>query len=523
MGYIYPTHLEFKEAISAHDVPYYQRPKLMAMLKAAERKEFHALVITEVRALSRRGAGEVFVIYDTLQKAGIGLETLNERFSDDPMGELVLGFKAHYAKIERQLIHARMERGKADRILIGHAPNGHPKPAYGYLFVDTDREVKAQYAFNHTVIYVDAEGNEWSEYRVCKLIFSLALERVSLLGICRHLTEIGIPCPMKGYRKIEPRWHASSIRRILTNPIYMGDVWCNKERKEGSKYVTRPKSEWILLPSGTASAIITPEDFVMIQKYLQWNKEDALRSNKHPADLGILRAKFCRCGICGASMYVNTPAILGRHQPQYMCRHKGHNTTITVSLLDKFAWECITEVITHPEWVRSRIEDMRAQIQPQIDVERVTSAIADIDTQMQNLFALAQHASTQKTIDSLGIMMQQLEKQQLDAEALLFDAADDQEERAMLEQEIQGFETWAAQARVLVNDPNWQPSYEEKRNAVRALGVIATVYPASGNYPYRYKIDITVPEIMKKLNSDHLHRWSCGPWEVYPRQGVDRH
>src|SRR6266496_4599451 len=68
MGYIYPPHLEFKEAISAHDVPYYQRPRLMAMLKAAERNEFHVLVITEVRALSRRGAGEVFVIYDTLQK-----------------------------------------------------------------------------------------------------------------------------------------------------------------------------------------------------------------------------------------------------------------------------------------------------------------------------------------------------------------------------------------------------------------------------------------------------------------------
>jgi hypothetical protein len=283
-------------------------------------------------------------------------------------------------------------------------------------------------------------------------------------------------------------------------------------------------SEWILLPAGTAPAIITPEDFALIQKYLQWNKEDALRSNKHPADLGILRAKFCRCGICGASMYVNTPTVLGRHQPQYMCQRNGHNTTMTVSVLDKFAWECITEVIKHPEWVRSRIEDMRRELKPQIDATLVAATIADIETQMQNLFSLAQHASSQKTIDTLGIMMQQLEKQKLDAEALLFDAADDQEERAKLEQEIQGFEAWAAQARVLVDDPEWQPSYEEKRNAVRVLGVIATVYPAGGDYPYRYRIGITVPEIMKKLHtSDHLHRWSCGPWEVYPRQGVDRH
>jgi DNA invertase Pin-like site-specific DNA recombinase len=83
MGYSYPAHLEFKEAISGHEVAYYQRPRLMDMLKAAERQEFQVLVITEVRALSRRGAGEVFVIYDTLQKANIALETLNEKFSDD--------------------------------------------------------------------------------------------------------------------------------------------------------------------------------------------------------------------------------------------------------------------------------------------------------------------------------------------------------------------------------------------------------------------------------------------------------
>ena len=245
-------------------------------------------------------------------------------------------------------------------------------------------------------------------------------------------------------------------------------------------------------------ALITEAEFALIQKYLQWNKEDALRSNKHPTDLGILRAKFCRCAICGGSMFVNTPTVIGRHQPQYMCRNRGHNTTITVSILDKFAWECITEVIKNPEWVRAKIADMRKEMKPQIDVGLVAATIADIETQMQNLFALAQHANSQKTIDSLGIMMQSLEKQKLEAEALLFDACDDEEERGELEREIQGFEAWAAQAQVLVNDPNWSPTYEEKRNAVRALGVIATVYPASGGYEYRYKIDVTVPEIYEE-------------------------
>ncbi len=106
------------------------------------------------------------------------------------------------------------------------------------------------------------------------------------------------------------------------------------------------------------------------------------------------------------------------------------------------------------------------------------------------------------------MMMQTLEKQKAEAEALLLDASDEAEEREELEQEIQGFEAWVLKARILLDDPSWTPTYEEKRNAVRALGVIATIYPVNGGYPYRRRIDVTVPEIMKKLNCDYWHCWT---------------
>lgn len=235
----------------------------------------------------------------------------------------------------------------------------------------------------------------------------------------------------------------------------------------------------------------------------------ALRSNKHPNTLGILRAGFCRCGICNGSMFVNIPKVIGKHQPQYMCRTKGHNTTISVSILDKFAWECITEVIQNPDWIRAHVTELMPEVKPPVDVDLVGQTIADIDAQMSNLFSLAQHATTaQKTIDSLGMMMQTLEKQKFEAEALLFDASDEEKERLALEAEIEGFEVWAEKARESVDDQDWTPMYEEKRNAVRALGVVATVYPVNGDHPFRYKIDITVPEIMKKITCDYWHCWT---------------
>ena len=53
-GYIYEPHYEFKEAISAYMTSYMQRPQLLKMLRAAERHEFDVLVVSEVRAISRR-------------------------------------------------------------------------------------------------------------------------------------------------------------------------------------------------------------------------------------------------------------------------------------------------------------------------------------------------------------------------------------------------------------------------------------------------------------------------------------
>ncbi len=84
-----------------------------------------------------------------------------------------------------------------------------------------------------------------------------------------------------------------------------------------------------------------------------------------------------------------------------MCRTRGHNTTISVTLLDKYAWECITEVIKNPDWIDSRVDELRAEAKPSIDIALVEASIAEIDTQMINLFSLAQHAGSQKPLTLL--------------------------------------------------------------------------------------------------------------------------
>jgi hypothetical protein len=51
-------------------------------------------------------------------------------------------------------------------------------------------------------------------------MFSLYLEpHCSLAAVAKHLMALGIPAPQGG-----TRWNCSTVRRILTNPVYKGDV-----------------------------------------------------------------------------------------------------------------------------------------------------------------------------------------------------------------------------------------------------------------------------------------------------------
>jgi DNA invertase Pin-like site-specific DNA recombinase len=530
-GYDYTADHEYREAISAYMVPYTQRPKLLELLAAAKRREFNVLVLSEIRALSRKRV-EVFVIYDMLQKYGVRIETIQEKFEDSAIGRFILATRAMVAEVERENTFMRTQRGKRDRLANG-AVNGHPKPAYGYIFIDTDREQKARYAFNNKVIYVDSEGTEWTEAKVCLYIFDLARQGMSIKGICTQLNEIGIPTPKKAWKGVA-HWQPASIHLILTNRMYIGEVWANKYKQvrdaqtNNKKYLRQPIEEQTLLPEGTAPALIDRETFEQIQEQLEYNKQDSLRNNKHPEDLGILRAGYAFCGICQRRLHVvyHPPSAAGSpEKPKYECRRRegtddiscNHNTRISLRTLDSVAWEIALEIIRQPELIRLQVAAMREENKPVVNTEDVAQTVETIKRKMANLYQLAMEATSDDTIETLKGLMHDLEKQKREAEAMLYDIEEDDEERQALEEEIVRFEKWVEKVQPLLTDPTYIPTYEEQRLAVRVLGIRAIVLPATGDWPFRYRIDVLLPKIIEKMkgciNNDR--------WQYHPTQGAN--
>jgi DNA invertase Pin-like site-specific DNA recombinase len=130
-----PKHI-WKEARSGYKGSYVDQEALLDALDAAKNGEIDVFVITEIRSISRRGSGEVFVIYDMLQKANVRLETITETFENSAIGRFILSTRAFVAEVERENIYMRTMRGRLDRVRNGNLP-GAGRPGYALKWVES--------------------------------------------------------------------------------------------------------------------------------------------------------------------------------------------------------------------------------------------------------------------------------------------------------------------------------------------------------------------------------------------------
>ena len=297
------------------------------------------------------------------------------------------------------------------------------------------------------------------------------------------------------------------VRAALCQPLLTACPGRSKNGKQVSRETMRPVEEWIALPP--CPPVITKEMFEEIQMQIQRNKAESLRNNKHIDRLGLLRAGYIFCGICGRKMYISYPSksfIRNRKTyPSYLCRRSvggdggvvyNHRTQINLPYMEQAVKEHIAQVLKNPELIRARVDEIRNSQKPPVDTTSIEATIAQIDQPIQNFYKLAQQATTDDMVAGLAQQMNQLEQQKAQAKAMLHDIADDEEKRIEVEVELVKFETWANNVRPFLSDPEYlrTASYDELRLAVRILGIRVTVYPTQGDWPYRFAIDIAVPE-----------------------------
>jgi site-specific DNA recombinase len=467
---------------------YRERPVLTALRAAARRREFNVVIVYDLDRLSRDAEHQTILMED-LAYNGVKVECVLREIEDTAEGKLMLNILGYTATIERERIRERTMRGRRARAEIDKKLLGQNRARYGFKY----NEDRSKYLINDDVITVDENDFTWTEAEVVKYIFRMSLEGVTIRRIAKNLTSMGIPTKVKRKNSYN-MWSPSTVQYILKDPCYTGKaeafkyVWLPTDRSTHAKRSReRPEEERILLPEGTIPSLIDEATFQAVQERLQSNKKFASRNTDidKMADT-FLRCGFIECGFCGNAMSVKR-TLKGRkgRQPdvRYRCNknQRGYGLcpggSVAVKKLNQHAWQNMIEVIRNPTLVEEAIEARRKETDNSVDeLAPIEKSIASVERKMKNYKRVIDAAEDDDVIDDATAHLSQLAKEKRKLEKEKSEALANHVDKKEEHQKIEKFKQWCVEYRMKIDDPNYNPSYEEKIEACQKLGVKVIVW-----------------------------------------------
>lgn len=136
---------------------------------------------------------------------------------------------------------------------------------------------------------------------IVKSIFELYLSGKGFDSIARSLSKKGYPTPSQVAQKCnaERYWHGSTIKTILSNPHYTGDLVQGRETTRSVTSQSRyclPEEKHIVVRN-THPAIISHEMFNIVQELMKNRKKNYTKAKKH------LYTNVLFCSDCGTGMW----------------------------------------------------------------------------------------------------------------------------------------------------------------------------------------------------------------------------
>ena len=506
-----PEHLFRDDGYSGASL---RRPGLDRLRDAAASARLDRVLITAPDRLARNYVHQVLLV-EELQKHGAVVDFLDRPMSRDPHDQLLLQIRGAVAEYERTLIAERMRRGRLRKLRAG-ALLPWTRPPYGYR-LDPERPR------DPAGVRLDE-----AEAAVVRDLFTwFADEGTAVTALVQRLHRLGIPSP-----RARGTWSASALRGVLSNPIYLGQVFANRlrtrpaERRrsallpvgrgEGGTRVADP-AEWIAV--APVPAVIGQEQFDRAQERLAYNRRMARRNNR--AHQYLLRG-LVSCGRCRRG-------CAGRHMPPgydyYLCRTKTQLPLLTpgercparyvpARPLEELVWRDLCEMLAAPEMIAHAMERARGghwlpqEVQARrIHLRRGRTALGQQIERLTEacLAGVVPLAEYERRRCETEVRLQALESQERE----LMHDTDRQDETARLTAHAEAF---CRRVRAGLE----QAGFDRKRELLELL--VDRVIVTDGAVEIRYVIP-TGPEGERqpfwRLRTDYLHR---APGRVLARQ-----
>lgn len=275
----------YEEVVSGETLA--ARPVMQRLLSEVEQGMWDGVFVMELERLARGDSIDQGIVTQAFRLSGTLIITPAKTY--DPQNEFdeeYIEFGLFMSRREYKTITRRMQRGRIASVKEGKYVGNIPP--YGYSRKKLEQE-------KGWTLEINPE-----EADVVKMIFDWYTDdtdRVGMQLIARRLNAMGIPARKGGL------WTLSSIRPMLSNPVYIGKLAYNRrpqiKTSQGGQIIkTRPRAEEYLLVDGLHPPIISDETYEKAQEYIKAHSQPVPgnRILKNPI------AGIVVCGKCGRNM-----------------------------------------------------------------------------------------------------------------------------------------------------------------------------------------------------------------------------
>ena len=269
-----------------------QRPAMQRLLADVTARKINLVLVYKLDRLSRRQKDVLYLLEDVFEPAGVAFRSATEPFdTTTPFGKAMLGMLSVFAQLERETIVERTKMGMKQRIKSGDW-HGGTRATFGYDYR----------AGESRALIVNPDQAE-----TVRLMFGLYTD--DLMGyeaIARYLNGENPSGRIYATPMRAKRWVATTVARILRNPIYTGRMIHGYHGKRE-------------LYPGNHEALIPDEAFARTQEIMA-DRRDQQKSPKRRSLLsGLLVCAECGGKMRSKSQWVNWPRTPKKVHHNYVC------------------------------------------------------------------------------------------------------------------------------------------------------------------------------------------------------------
>lgn len=284
----------------------FNRPAFQRMIGDIEGGKVNTVIVKDLSRFGREYAQMGLYIEHYFEEKGVRFLSLAENIdSSQGLNNLVLPFtnviNSLYARqASEKTKAAHRARAKNGMFLGSRAP-------YGYQKDPSDR---------HHLI-VDPEAAE-----VVKEIFRMFADGIGYVRMTKILRERNILNPQAYFNQNNPDyykhsdywrkpfdWHATSVRAILNNPVYLGKLTFGKTKTKGffdKRRVATEESDWIVVEH-THEPLVSQELWDTVHQMMKARRRENGSGHVQPF------AGLVKCAGCGSSLNASYDKKKGKY------------------------------------------------------------------------------------------------------------------------------------------------------------------------------------------------------------------